>query len=111
MNKKYSLKKSHDIEKLIKKKQSVGSKYYVIYYSFSDETQIAISISKKIGKAVIRNYNKRVIREIIRNNIVSFEGLTCLIVIKEKSTELNYTEKSVEILRLLNKIREGNNEK
>ena len=32
MNKKYSLKKSNDIEQLIKKHQSVGNKYYAIYY-------------------------------------------------------------------------------
>ena len=110
MNKKYSLKKSHDIEQLIKKKQSVGHRFFVIYYDYSEEIKIAISISKKVGKAVVRNYNKRVIREIVRANLELFEGLTCLIVIKEKSTELNYTEKSVEILKLLNKIKGDKNE-
>ena len=110
MNKKYSLKKSHDIEQLIKKKQSVGNRFFVIYYDYSEEIKIAISISKKVGKAVVRNYNKRVIREIVRANLELFEGLTCLIVIKEKSTELNYTEKSVEILKLLNKIKGDKNE-
>ena len=110
MNKKYSLKKSHDIELLIKKKQSVGNRYFVIYYDYNDEIKIAISISKKVGKAVVRNYNKRVMREIVRSNIELFKGLACLIVIKEKSTELNYTEKCDEIIKLLNKIKGDKND-
>lgn len=106
MNKTYNLKKSYEIEQLIKKKQSVGNRYYAIYYDQDEKTKIAISISKKLGKAHFRNYNKRVIREIIRNNLEKFEGLKCLIVIKEKSTELTFLEKSNEILKLINKIRE-----
>lgn len=106
MNKKYSLKKSQDIEQLIKKKQSVGNRYYAIYYSKEEKNLIAVSASKKIGKAHDRNYHKRVIREIVRENMGLFEGLNCLIVIKEKSIELNYTEKSTEIVKLISKIRE-----
>ena len=106
MNRKYSLKKSRDIEKLILKKKSVGNRYYAIYYSEGKEPLIAISVSKKLGKAHDRNYQKRVIREIVRNNIQLFDELNCLIVIKEKSIDLNYTEKSVEIIKLINKIRE-----
>ena len=33
MNKKYILTKSYDIEKLLQNKSSIGSKYYVIYYT------------------------------------------------------------------------------
>lgn len=106
MNKKYSLKKSNDIEQLIKKHQSVGNKYYAIYYDINGNTQIAVSASRKFGKAHDRNYHKRVTREILRQNLEILEGLTCLVVVKEKSIELNYTEKCNEIVKLINKIRE-----
>ena len=108
MNKEYSLKKSYEIERLIKLKQSVGNKYYVIYYDYNDKTKVAYSINKKVGKAHIRNYNKRITREIVRNNFDLVKDLKILIVIKEKSTELNYIEKEKEITMLLKQIRKEN---
>ena len=105
MNKQYSLKKSYEIERLIKLKQSVGNKYYVIYYNKCEETKIAFSINRKIGKAYFRNYNKRVTRDIIRNNFDFVKGYEMLIVIKEMSTKLNYIDKEKEILMLLKQIR------
>lgn len=108
MNKQYILKKSYEIERLIKLKQSVGNKYYVIYYSSDEKTSVAFSINRKIGKAHIRNYNKRVTREIIRKNFCLIEGYKMLIVIKEKSTELNYIEKEEKLISLLKQIRKEN---
>ena len=108
MNKENSLKKSYEIERLIKNKKSVGNKYYAIYYDFNDKTKVAFSINKKVGKAYIRNYNKRVTREIIRNNFESVKNLKLLIVIKEKSTELSYIDKEKELLKLLSQIRKEN---
>ena len=65
MNRKYSLKKNYDIEVLINKKQSVGDANYAIYYDASNllEPKIAISVSKKLGDAVTRNKEKRIIKK------------------------------------------------
>ena len=54
MNKQYRLKKSFEIEKLFKKKISVGNAYFIMYYNQSSitNTRVAISVSKKIGNAV-----------------------------------------------------------
>lgn len=105
MNKQYSLKKNYDIQKIFSKKQSVGNGFFAIYYDFYPDTQIAISISKKLGKAHERNYNKRVVREILRKNIALLENKHMLIVIKEKSLKLVYEQKEVEIIKLLKRIR------
>ena len=105
MNKNYTLKKSYEIEKLVKKKQSVGNRNYAIYFEKSETTKIAISVSKKLGKAHMRNYQKRVVREIIRTNLDKFECLTCLIVVKASSIELDFTSKRLELLKLVDKIR------
>lgn len=104
MNKAYIIKKNEDIKSLVSKKNSVGSNYYAIYYKKANDFKMAVSISKKIGKAHIRNYNKRVTKEIIRKNIESLNNINLLIVIKKASLELKYNEKENEILRLLNKI-------
>lgn len=106
MNKRYRLKKSFEIEKLVKKRISVGNTYFVIYYNLSSEgnTRIAISVSKKLGNAVVRNKEKRILREILRENIDTINGFDILIVEKMKALNLSFVEKKIEITRLLNKI-------
>lgn len=106
MNRKYSLKKNHDIEKLVCSKVSVGNRYYAIYYNKNKETKIAYSISKKCGKAVDRNYEKRVLREITRKIINDLSNLELLIIIKPASIMLTFLEKEQKINELINKIKE-----
>ena len=105
MNRQYSLKKNYDIQKIMSKRQSVGSSFYAIYYDFFDDIKVAVSISKKLGKAHVRNYNKRVTKEIIRKNKSLLSNKHLLIIIKEKSMNLSFQEKEREILKLLKRIR------
>ena len=105
MNRQYSLKKNHDIEKLVRGKVSVGNKYFAIYYRKNNETKIAFSVSKKNGDAVIRNYQKRVVKEIIRELFEYVENYKMLIVVKKTNEELSFLEKRENLKRLLLKIR------
>ena len=106
MNKQYRLKKTFEIEKLVKKRISVGNAYFVMYFNHSstNSTRVAISVSKKLGNAVVRNKEKRIIREIVRKNLNLISSLDILIVQKYKAMELNFEEKEKEIIRLFNKI-------
>lgn len=106
MNKAYSLKKNHQIENLVKRKKSVGSKYYALYYRTNTELKIAYSISKKYGCAVDRNYAKRVTREIIRNNFSLIPQTLLLVIIKPSSKDLTFEEKTRQLRFLLNKMNE-----
>ena len=109
MNRKYSLKQNHEIEKLVKMRVSVGNKFFAIYYRKTDQpTQIAISVSKKNGNAVQRNYQKRVVREIIRSLFGMIEGYRMLVVVKKASCELTFKEKKENISRLFFRIRKEN---
>ena len=94
MNKQYRLKKSFEIEKLFKKRISVGNAYFVMYDNLSSiaNTRVAISVSKKLGNAVIRNKEKRIIREIIRGNVDTIKGFDILIVEKRKALNLSFEE-------------------
>jgi len=106
MNRKYSLKKNTEIASLFKSKVSVGNKYYAIYYRPNKQhhPRIAISVSKKYGKAVKRNYEKRVTKEIIRKNLSKLPNYDILIIIKKDLSNLNFMEKSQQLSNLLQKI-------
>ena len=106
INKEYSIKKSQEIEEIIKKKNSVGNKYFVIYTMENNETshfRFALSIGKKYGIAVLRNKMKRRVREVIRNNLNLIKNKDYVFVIKPLSKELDFLEIEKNIIYLLKK--------
>ena len=105
MKKKFRLKRKKDIELLLKIKKSVGNKYYAIYFNLQEETKLAISVSKKLGKAVERNYQKRVTREILTKNMHKLNGVHALIVVKKPSVELSFAEKQKQLEYLILKVK------
>lgn len=118
MNKCYILKKNEDIKELFSQKKSVGNRYFSIYYDKgyhkNDEDinlKMVVSVSKKVGKAHLRNYLRRVMKEIVRKNIEDFNNLRLLIVVKRNAVELSYVEKEKELLKLIKKIRGIKDEK
>ncbi|MFA6627044.1 MAG: ribonuclease P protein component [Bacilli bacterium] len=106
MNRKYSLKKTKDIDRVFHLKKSVGSRYYAIYVGpgTTKLPQLAISISKRCGNAVVRNYEKRVVRELVRPYLEKLNHHHYLIIVKKSVIELLFTEKKVQMEKLLNKI-------
>ena len=111
MNHKYTLKKNHEIKKLVDKpNKSVGSKHYTVYYQDSKSTKVAIAVSKKLGTAVFRNYQKRITREILRRYLFLLKDMKMLVVVKTNSVALSYEEKSKEMFRLLKQIERNKNE-
>lgn len=67
MQKCYRIKKSQEIEKVMKKGRSTANRYFIVYKyakNDNDNFRIAISVGKKIGKAVDRNKVKRYIRNV-----------------------------------------------
>lgn len=67
MNKKYRIKKSEEIELVMKKGYSKANRYFIVYKYKNPTNQhfrMAVSVGKKIGIAVIRNQIKRRIRAI-----------------------------------------------
>ena len=111
MNHKYTLKKNHEIKKLVAKlNKSVGNKYYAVYYQDSESTKVAISVSKKLGTAVFRNYQKRITKEILRRNFELLREKKLLVVVKINRVALSFDAKEKEIVKLLNNIERNKNE-
>ena len=106
INKEYSIKKSQEIDRIIKNKNSVGNKYFAIYKMDNNETshfRFSLSIGKKYGIAVERNLMKRRIREIIKNNMKLIKNKDYVIVVKPTSKDLNFIDIEKNIIYLLKK--------
>ena len=73
---KFELKKSHKILKrpdfvfLSKYGKKIQDSYFIIFYLHgeSDHSRLGITVSKRVGNAVVRNRIKRLIREYFRLN-------------------------------------------
>ncbi len=94
MKKEYRIKQGSDIESIIKNRQSVGNKQFVVYTKKNHEIshfRFAVSVPKKYGNAVLRNKMKRRIREIIAHlEIVDLVDI--FIVVKPAANTLSFQE-------------------
>lgn len=71
MKKEYRIKKSAEIELLMKKGASYANRTFIVYQSKNsiiEKYRVAISAPKKLGNAVTRNKIKRQIRAILQQN-------------------------------------------
>lgn len=105
------LKNNYDFERIIKNNKSFKGEfcfYYVEKVNNEGPYKFGISVSKKIGNAVIRNTYKRRIKSILdKNNYIN--SFNCIIILKKNILDSDY--KSIEIsinkdLKNLNLIKE-----
>lgn len=112
MNSKYVLKRNEEIGALVKTNNKVGNRYYNVYFKESnDGPRIAVSVSKKYGNAVKRNYEKRVTKEIMRDVLPSLPKIDILVVIKKELKNIDFLEKKNQLYYLFNKITKNIGEK
>ena len=85
-----SIKKNKEFGKVYKMGKSIVDKYLVLYFLPNQQrfTRFGFSTGKKIGKAVIRNRIKRIMREICRTNSNLIKtGYDCVIIIRPRITQ------------------------
>ncbi len=106
MNKNYIIKKNIEIEKIIKTGQKKSNKYFLIFYQNNklENNRYCISVSKKIGKAVLRNKIKRQLKDILMKNKLCFNK-DYVIIIRNNLLELNYNEIEKEIISQIKEIK------
>ncbi len=102
MKKEYRVKKGSEIELIIKKRNSVGNKYFVLYKANNKQNhyRFALSVSKKFGKAIYRNKIKRQVRAVFtKQNIIP--NVDLFLVIKPKAAELNYQQIQETLIKMM----------
>lgn len=93
MQKQYRVKKSKEIESIIKEKNFKSSPYITIYKKKSEtgHFRYAISVGKKIGNAVCRNRSKRLITAVIDNLNINLDlSYDVFLIARPKIKELSY---------------------
>ena len=99
------IKKNKDFKYIYGKAKSFANKKLIIYYikNNQNEVKIGISISKKVGKAVVRNHLRRLIKENLRHINKIKKGYSIIIIARVGADELDYHSMRKSIIHLLKK--------
>lgn len=102
MNKKYIIRKNEEISNIVKTGKKISNKYYVIYYNDNKFkfNRYCVSVSKKLGKANVRNLFKRRIKDILMKNNINY-SCDYVIILKQAIIEVNYEIMKNELLSLM----------
>ena len=107
MNKEYIIRKNEEISLIVKTGNKKVTKFFIIYYINNDEAKnmYCISVSKKLGKAYVRNKIKRRAKNIIDNNKNTIQnGYDYVIIVRKGILELTYKDMEKELLKLIKSI-------
>ena len=97
-----SLKLNHIFRRLYSSKGNANS-YFVLYARRNrlNQNRVGITVSKKLGHAVVRNRTRRRIREIYRLNEALFTpGWDIVIVARSRTVEGNFSKMTAALLSL-----------
>ena len=102
MNKKYIVRKNEEIQKIVKLSKKIISKYFIIYYNVNNYNfnRYCISVSKKIGKANVRNLYKRRVKDIIMKNNID-NSYDYVIILRKPILEISYKKIEIELINIL----------
>ncbi len=106
------IKKSFEFDEIIKDGKSIKNNEFVIYYRENNyqKNRFGITVPKKIGKAVIRNYYKRIIRNICdKYNFCYSNYKDYIIIMRKRCIDIPYNEISESFMSLIKKIEKETN--
>lgn len=105
MKKKNIVKDQKDFDKAFKLRNQLKSKYFYVYINDNNypNYRFGICVSKKIGKAVLRNKLKRRIKDIVDKSQLQFPNKDYIIVLKKSTKEADYLELKKDLTEILKK--------
>lgn len=95
------VKEKKDFDKAFKLKNQVTCKYAYIYINDNNLNlyRFGICVSKKLGKAYIRNLIKRRVKDIIDKSKLQFDSKDYIIVMKKSASSAKYLELKEDLLK------------
>lgn len=107
LQKAYRLADRSDFSKVYRYGKSMANRQFVVYSYKNSEVEhfrLGISVSKKVGKAVVRNRMRRVIKEVVRHLAPRIEQhVDLVIVVRRGALELDYDGVSKSLVHVLSK--------
>ena len=102
MNKKYIIRKNEEIQSIIKNAKKLVNNYFIVYYLKNDLSynRYCVSVSKKIGKAHMRNLYKRRIKDILMK-IKYNNSCDYVIILRKSILDINYENMKNELSLLI----------
>ncbi len=107
------IKKQDEINNIIKTGILFKNKYFFIYNKKNNNKyhRFCICVSKKLGNAVVRNKNKRQIKDIIdKSNLVFQSNMDYVIILRKEISDISYDEKKKYLIDILCKLEGEKNE-
>lgn len=105
MKKKYRIKKNDEFQEVFKQGTSVANRQFVIYVLDKPEQayfRLGLSVSKKIGKAVVRNRVKRYVRQVFHEERDRIQtGKDYVIIARVPVATMEYEEVKKSLLHVL----------
>ena len=119
MKKEYRIKKNEEFSSLIKEKHSMSCGTFIIYWrkKHMQHARAGISVSKKLGNAVVRNKIKRQLRMMIKESIdLDTYPLDIVVIVRKPFMDADYAsnkkllQKSLKTGKINEYIREVSHE-
>lgn len=115
MNKRQRIKKNREFQKVFKDGKSFANRQFIVYHYKKEgqtEFRIGLSVSKKIGNAVVRNQIKRYLRQVfleLKDELK--EDMDYVIIARKEAATMDFheTKKSLQhVLRIARVLKKKN---
>ena len=107
MKKRFKIKRKEEFQKIIKARKRLVGKGFIVYYSQPlnvSNDRVGISVSKKLGNAVVRNRIKRQVRMMVGEITDFHNGLDVIIIVRNDYLTRSFDENKKELLKLYESV-------
>ncbi|MDQ0222793.1 ribonuclease P protein component [Streptococcus moroccensis] len=103
MKKSYRVKREKDFSAIFKQGQNIANRKFVLYHLETEQKhfRVGLSVSKKLGNAVVRNQIKRLMRHVLITHRQQIKAEDFVLIARKGVEDLNYHEIEKNLLHVL----------